>query len=107
MLRGKVGAVLPGLRGTSRDVTATIDPDHDGKLRRLVLCGRPDIKGQTVLADTGVAEDHVGVELGLHAMRAELTGVTDSLPLLHRLRRLPAEGTDRGCGIGNAEEGAN
>src|SRR5450755_2691369 len=80
-LLGQVGTVLPGLGGGTGAESAAIDPHHYGQVRFLRGGGRPDIQIKAVFAGSFVAEVHVVVYAALHAARAELAGVADTIPV--------------------------
>ena len=84
---GEELAVLAVFGGASGVEAAAVDPDHDGQGAGTCPDGGPDVEGEAVFAGAGVVEDHVGVDVGLEAVRAEVAGGEHVLPFGRRLRR--------------------
>lgn len=107
-LFGEVGAVLARLGGGARGEAAAIDPDHDGELvfgfAFVDFGGRPDVEVEAVFARARVPENHVVVDVALHAARAELGGFAGAFPFRGFDGRLPAEIADGRLGEWDAEE---
>ncbi len=99
-------AILAILGGASGVEAATVDPDHNGEAGRFLLGlgveGRPDVEGEAVFRWARIVEDHVGIAAGLDAVRAEVAGEEDFLPLADRHRRAPAKFVDGRLRVGNA-----
>src|ERR1700690_4358569 len=88
-LPGQILAILWRFVRRAGPVAAAIDPHHH---RELLLGGsrrRPDVEIEAVLARAGIAEEHVVVDVALHATRAELSRFADTGPVGGGLRRLP------------------
>lgn len=83
--------------GAARE-PATIDPEKTGEIlsreaRGIVVCWRPDIHAQAVLARGILAGgENAGIAESLRALRAELGGVEHAIPRMRLLGRFPAIG---------------
>ena len=76
----QVLAILPRFGSSARREAAAIDPHHH-RQARLRGCGRrPHVEIEAVFAGTLVAEDHVVINISLHAARAELDRFADPFP---------------------------
>ncbi len=82
------------------DQPAAVDHDEHRKPAAMSVGGREHVEEQAVL---GVLPGAIAAGQ-LRAAVAVGGGAADAVPRLGRLRRLPAQRSDRGRGIGNAEE---
>ena len=100
-------SVLAGFGGTSGLEATAVNPDHYGKATLLRIGRSPDVQREAVFARAGIVKDHVCINNRLHAVRAERGRVAHALPFGRRLRRLPAERSDRRSSVGNSFECAD
>ncbi len=96
---GQHGTVVERLAARAEDVGPAVQPHHHrpGVARRGPR-RRPDVEEQAVLVGAG-AQTHRDRAARLRADRPEAGGVEDLGPRLRRLRRAPAQVTDRGGGV--------
>src|SRR6185437_5322780 len=101
---GQAGAVVARLGPVASPETATVEVHQYRQFPTRAARRRPHIEVQAILTHAGRTEHHVAVQRALHATRTEMLGLAHAGPGGHRLRRLPAQGTDRWRGIRNPLE---
>ncbi len=93
----------------SHQECAAVEPDHHRTLLVARRRGRPDVQIEAVLAFrlwAEIADRGLGT-IGLNAARPERHRRPRAAPRLRRLRRPPAQCSERRARIGHAFEGAN
>src|SRR5215470_8605828 len=69
---GEVFAVLPSFGSATSGEAASVNPDHHGQFRILLLCRCPDVEGEAIFTLAGIVEDHVAVKRWLHTVLPKL-----------------------------------
>src|SRR5262245_10560505 len=100
-------ALVSRFRAVTCDETAAVEIDEYRQALASGFRGSPDIQVETVFTHAIRSETHVSEDLSLHATRAELIRLAHILPVLDRLRRLPAQVADGWSGERDSLEGAN
>ena len=102
-LAGERGSFVRRLVAPAEAQASAVDPDHDGPRLIAVASRRPHVQEQAVLGR--FRQGHTGHHRQNGALRtdgAELRRVARAAPLRRRLRRLPAQFSDRRRREGNA-----
>src|ERR1700733_10035953 len=102
---GKGAAVVNRGRATPVYESSAVDPNQHRELLTGGMSGAPDIQIETVFCRLHAQRRGIARKRELHTVRAIAHRVAHSLPLCHRLRRLPTQLTDRWLREGDAFEG--
>src|SRR5882762_9946680 len=105
--RCEMHSVVASLGARPGDEAAPIEPNNYRQPLARAFRWRPNVEIEAILARPGIAENHIGIDLRLHAASSKLGRFSDLGPGLHRLRGPPTQVADGRRRKWNAAKNAN